>query len=86
MSQAQGTDLNQQAEKEEDKMPSRGPSKTFTDSWRSAAEEDTQTPHLPLIYCIFDSEHSIKSQPGCPEALHLRAGLGRAGVLGAVMD
>lgn len=85
MSQAQGTDLNQQAEKEEDKTPSRGLSKTFTDSWRSAAE-DTQTPHLPLIYCIFDSEHSIESRPGCPEALHLRAGLGRAGVLGAVMD
>ncbi|XP_036080949.1 fer-1-like protein 5 [Rousettus aegyptiacus] len=37
-------DLNQQAETEE------------TDSWRSAAE-DTQPPHLPLIYCIFDKPH-----------------------------
>lgn len=73
MSQAQREDLNQQAETEE------------TDSWRSAAE-DTQPPHLPLIYCVFDSEHSIESRPGCLEALHLQAGMGRAEVLGAVMD
>ncbi|XP_054441637.1 fer-1-like protein 5 [Pteronotus mesoamericanus] len=51
-----GKDLKQQAEKEENKTPSRGLSKTFRDSWWPAPE-DTKPPHLPFIYCIFNKPH-----------------------------
>lgn len=56
-------DLKQQAEKEENRAPSRGLSKTFRLSWRPAPE-DTQPPDLPFIYCVFDSEHLTESPPG----------------------
>lgn len=65
LSWGQGIDLKQQAEKEESRTSSRGMSKTFRDAWRPAPE-NTKPPHLPFIYCVFNSEHLIESQSGCP--------------------
>ncbi|KAF6270415.1 fer-1 like family member 5 [Rhinolophus ferrumequinum] len=50
-----GMGLKWQAE-EENGTPSQDLGKTFGDSWRPAAE-DTQTPHLPFIYCVFNKPH-----------------------------
>lgn len=61
--------LKRQAE-EENGTPSGDLGKTFGDSWRPAAE-DTQTPHLPFIYCIFNSEHLVESQPEWPLRPHI---------------
>lgn len=74
----QGKDLKKQAEKEENRPPSRGLSRTFRGSWKPAPEDTPPPPHLPFIYCIFKSEH-------LSEAPYLRAGGGEGwgGVLGA---
>lgn len=60
---AQGLDLKQKAEEKEIRMSSQDVGKSYMDSWRPAAE-DTQPPHLPFIYCVFNSEHLIESLPG----------------------
>ncbi|XP_016074714.1 PREDICTED: fer-1-like protein 5 [Miniopterus natalensis] len=49
-----GKDLKKQAEEEEIRASSR--SKTTRFPWRPAPE-DTQQPHLPFIYCIFNKPH-----------------------------
>ncbi|XP_066123860.1 fer-1-like protein 5 [Saccopteryx bilineata] len=49
-------DLKQQAEKDEKRMASQSLSKTFRNSWRPAPV-DTQEPHLPFIYCVFNKPH-----------------------------
>lgn len=57
-------------------MPSEDVGKTAMDSWRPDAE-DTQPPHLPFIYCLFNSEHLIESLPGWQ-----RLGMVGVGILG----
>nr|KAF6429354.1 fer-1 like family member 5 [Molossus molossus] len=51
-----GMDPKQQAEKEENRAPSRGLSKTFRLS-QGPSLESTQPPNLPFIYCIFDKPY-----------------------------
>lgn len=51
----QGKDLKKQLEKEENRSLSRGRSRTLRGSWKPPPE-DTLPPHLPFIYCIFNSE------------------------------
>lgn len=78
----QGKDLKKQAEKEENRPPSRSFSRTLRGSWKPAPEDNLLPPpsplHLPFIYCIFNSEH-------LSEAPYLRAGRGEGwgGVPGA---
>ncbi|XP_027988522.2 fer-1-like protein 5 [Eptesicus fuscus] len=52
-----GKDLKKQAEKEENRPPSRGLSRTFRGSWKPAPEDTPPPPHLPFIYCIFKKPH-----------------------------
>ncbi|EPQ05238.1 Fer-1-like protein 5 [Myotis brandtii] len=79
----QGKDLKRQ---EENRPPSRGLSRTLRGSWKPAPEDTPPPPHLPFIYCIFNSEHFSESRAWVvSEAPYLRAGRGEGwgGVPGA---
>lgn len=79
----QGKDLKRQ---EENRPPSRGLSRTLRGPWKPAPEDTPPPPHLPFIYCIFNSEHFSDSRAWVvSEAPYLREGRGEGwgGVLGA---
>lgn len=77
-------DLKEQANKEENRMLSQGPNKSFMSFWRTAPQ-DTHPLDLPFIYCIFNSEH-LRLSLGGPRGLASEGrewGRAEVGILGA---